>query len=1490
MSLSPASGLRAALSLVLLALVPSAADGQLAPTGLVCTVVGQTVEITWSNPEPFDFIEIRRNGSLIQTIPGSVTSFLDPGVPATFHFYNVHGVVGTVVGPGAPCSVQVIPPPDEPPLEPPPSLKTLLPPIPSELFNYVKDFEAAVRLGKTFFWDMQAGSDGVTACATCHYHAGTDTRTKNILNPGPNGVFETGEPNRRLRAAHYPFHRTTDPLDANSPVLTTSDDGSGSQGVHLGQFNDVIPGSDVDDTTDFIDPSFTVDALNVRQTTSRNAPTIINAVYNIENFWDGRASFWFNGRNPFGQRDTGATVLQVQPDGTVAQTPVLIERASLASQAVGPPSGGVEMSVHGRDFLKLGKKLLSLEPLAGQEVSPTDSVLGALVDVDGLGLNTTYEAMIQAAFQNIWWESDRLFDSAYLEIGQGTPANTDQFTLMEANFSFIWGLAILAYESTLVSDDSPFDQYMDGDAGAMTGLELQGLDVFSRSTCLLCHTSPVFTSAVATKLTVVLEPEASALEGILERMPMKDALLSIYDGGFYNIGATPTTSDIGRGGVDPFGNPLSFAGMVRDFGLESLPFQPGTVILNPPVLPSEDVAMAGAMKTPTLRNTELTGPYFHHGGSSTLEQVVEFYARGGDFAAQNADTLAPEILPLPFLSTSPERRAAMVAFMEALTDERVRQEAAPFDHPQLFIPNGAAGDHNTVIPAFAGALTAADDWKMIPAVGQEGRAAAGLPPLLEFLQPHAVEDMTCENLPGVGILLSWTNADSYPLIRIERDGFPLIVVPGVNAAHTDPNLTPGRWEYDIHAIEGTQIGLRTVCVVDIPPPAPSTVSASQLGAGVIVNWTNTYSYDGIQVLRNGELIATVTAGSTVYFDTVAIPGEHTYEVIGLVESVPSVPVAATTSVIPAPVFSVSCTEAPGGAGVDITWGNSEEYDSVEVLREGVLLASVPGGSTQYTDASPLSGITEYQVIARTNGIDSLAEGCVMTIAPAPLSSLTCADGGGTTQLTWTNGDTYSAIELRRGGLPIADLPGAATSATDPELAALGPGIHIYELVPSTDGVTALSSICQLDVAPTGVSGLTCGVIGLGNLVSWTNTGAYPTIEVRRDGALIATLAGSSSFLLDELVVNGTFTYEVTTLADGLTSAPVACTLSRTPAPVTQLTCSDTGAGIQLSWSNAELYDSVEIFRNGQVIAALPGVDATFLDATPPAGLVSYAVRAISNGEISAAAPSCLVNVLPSPVTGLGCVSTGPCGGEILLDWSNAGAYDEIRIDLNGLTVATLPGGSTTYTATVPGAGNHSLEVVALSGGIPAAPTACAVTVLDDTASAPTGLVAQVVSPVSCTVELSWALGGTYSALEVRQNGALLQALPGTATTATVNATGSSEQLLELVATTECGTELPAVTVTIICDSEFLRGDANADGGRDISDAIFLLFALFVNGAPPVCEDAADANDDGVIDIADATASLAAVFGQVTSLPAPFSSCGPDNTSDTLQCTEFSTCP
>ena len=145
----------------------------------------------------------------------------------------------------------------------------------------------------------------------------------------------------------------------------------------------------------------------------------------------------------------------------------------------------------------------------------------------------------------------------------------------------------------------------------------------------------------------------------------------------------------------------------------------------PDNLQKERTAVRGAFKVPILRNVELTGPFMHNGGMSTLEQVVEFYNRGGNFSNEELD---PDITPLDL---SDGEKADLVAFLKSLTDPNVTNKCAPFDHPQLFVPNGHPGDEK-MIEEFDEDSLALDSVIEVPAVGKYGLGQLGLPQLEPF--------------------------------------------------------------------------------------------------------------------------------------------------------------------------------------------------------------------------------------------------------------------------------------------------------------------------------------------------------------------------------------------------------------------------------------------------------------------------------------------------------------------------------------------------------------------------------------------------------------------------------------------------------------------------------------------------------------------------------------------------------------------------------------
>ena len=107
----------------------------------------------------------------------------------------------------------------------------------------------------------------------------------------------------------------------------------------------------------------------------------------------------------------------------------------------------------------------------------------------------------------------------------------------------------------------------------------------------------------------------------------------------------------------------------------------------------------------------------------------------------------------------------------------------------------------------------------------------------------------------------------------------------------------------------------------------------------------------------------------------------------------------------------------------------------------------------------------------------------------------------------------------------------------------------------------------------------------------------------------------------------------------------------------------------------------------------------------------------------------------------------------------------------------------------------------------------------------------------------------------------------------------------------------AIAVVIAClgpipraaASSFVRGDANGDGVRNISDAVFMLGCSFLGSGCSTCADAADVNDDGATNVTDPVFLLNFLFGSGPVPPVPTDECGVDPTVDDLECGAFELC-
>lgn len=531
-----------------------------------------------------------------------------------------------------------------------------------------------------------------------------------------------------------------------------------------------------------LDQTYHVGNIHTRRVEPRNTPTMINAVLFDRLFWDGRANHIFNGVSDSGPRDPDAYIW-VADAGAVWKTRMALENAAFASLAVGPPLNEFEMSCRGRTWKDIGRKLLKRRALEVQEVHAEDSVLGGLRDASGKGLNVTYEQLVKAAFDSRFWSA-----GAHPLFGKPGYDPKNGFSQAEMNFSLFFGLAVQMYAETLISDDTPFDRSRIVQQGSgfvdqnnvLTAQQLKGFSDFNQAHCIFCHNGPLFSGATNRKTGFTDGDKTTRT--MVKRIETVDNVQRLVDTGFLNNGAVPSEADPGLNNVDGFGNPLAFAPQYlanlagRQASIaEPLPliqactigfngkgyfteeeFGVGNLLPDPAgntnclseignsttafaFVPNAQLASAaldrGAAETrlgpvgaqfklPQLYNIELTGPYMHNGGMSTLDQVLDHYlVQAGNFKPGNSENHVNQDMHKGLVFGFAADREALLAFLSALTDERVRYERAPFDHPQVLVPNGHPGNEQQTQGAAADPELARDEIMVIPAVGRNGRTA-----------------------------------------------------------------------------------------------------------------------------------------------------------------------------------------------------------------------------------------------------------------------------------------------------------------------------------------------------------------------------------------------------------------------------------------------------------------------------------------------------------------------------------------------------------------------------------------------------------------------------------------------------------------------------------------------------------------------------------------------------------------------------------------------
>ncbi|MFQ5653525.1 MAG: PKD domain-containing protein, partial [Planctomycetota bacterium] len=248
------------------------------------------------------------------------------------------------------------------------------------------------------------------------------------------------------------------------------------------------------------------------------------------------------------------------------------------------------------------------------------------------------------------------------------------------------------------------------------------------------------------------------------------------------------------------------------------------------------------------------------------------------------------------------------------------------------------------------------------------------------------------------------------------------------------------------------------------------------------------------------------------------------------------------------------------------------------------------------------------------------------------------DGDGAPDLVVTNGTAGTVSVLPGNGLGGVAVSREVSVGTAPESVAAGDF--------NSDGALDIGvghcngNDLDFQVVPnpplSPPESLACGQVVLDVELTWVNPDTYDSIEVRRDGAAIATVGGSVTSYTDVAPVAGNHSYTLVASFGAETSTPVSCTVQVTTVlPVLSLACDQIDEDVLLSWTNqagigGADYQQIAIERNGQSIATLPGTATGYADLAAPIGPASYAVVAAIGGDTSEPA-LCVVNVLPTNI-------------------------------------------------------------------------------------------------------------------------------------------------------------------------------------------------------------------------------------------------------------------
>ncbi len=199
-----------------------------------------------------------------------------------------------------------------------------------------------------------------------------------------------------------------------------------------------------------------------------------------------------------------------------------------------------------------------------------------------------------------------------------------------------FGLIIKAlgdFEKTLISKNVPFDNFLEGDASALSSEAKEGLALFQgKAGCIHCHDGMMLSDGEVHATGVPVNPDLFLTE---RYTTLRSQQMFLGTPNYWNLRQDPGF-----------------------FAVE------------------KNTRYFGTFLTPSLREVSKTAPYMHNGILPTLASVVDFYDKGGE-QAKNKD---PRIKPLGLTAAE---KAALVEFLKSLSGDDLGIKTASFAEEKM---------------------------------------------------------------------------------------------------------------------------------------------------------------------------------------------------------------------------------------------------------------------------------------------------------------------------------------------------------------------------------------------------------------------------------------------------------------------------------------------------------------------------------------------------------------------------------------------------------------------------------------------------------------------------------------------------------------------------------------------------------------------------------------------------------------------------------------